>query len=157
MSPDETFLVELMRAVATAQLESLVVGSTAAVLQGAPLMTQDVDLLVRDTPRNRQKILEVASALAATKPRPMGELTTVVRINRAGIDVDFVFDELTPELSFESLRTRAVEVSLGELQVMAVSLADLIVAKEFAGRPKDLAQLPIIRATAAVREKLLKK
>jgi len=49
-SSDDSFLRDLVRALEVTGLEAIIVGSTAAVLQGAPVMTQDVDLLVRDTP-----------------------------------------------------------------------------------------------------------
>lgn len=154
MSPDEAFLVELFRILKGVHLEAIVVGSAAAVLQGAPLMTQDVDLLVRDTPLNREKLEKAAVALNATRPRPISDLTNVVRLNRSGIDVDILFDRLTPTLSFEGIRARAVNIVIGDVEVSVASLTDVISAKETAGRPKDLAQLPIIRATAAVRQKL---
>jgi len=32
------------------------VGSVAALLQGAPITTEDMDILVRDTPKNREKL-----------------------------------------------------------------------------------------------------
>lgn len=35
----------------------------AALLQGAPITTEDMDVLVRDTPRNREKLGELERAL----------------------------------------------------------------------------------------------
>ncbi len=40
-----------------------------------------------------------------------------------------------------------IEVELAEIRVVALDLARVIQAKEFAGRPKDVAVLPILRAT----------
>ena len=56
MSPDEAFVLRLLEALDSAGLEGLIVGMTGAALQGAPAMTQDVDLLIRDTPKNREKL-----------------------------------------------------------------------------------------------------
>jgi len=41
MSSDETFLRDVMRALDRVGLEALVVGSVAAVLNGAPIMTHE--------------------------------------------------------------------------------------------------------------------
>ncbi|MCL2725646.1 MAG: hypothetical protein FWD69_14525 [Polyangiaceae bacterium] len=46
-SSDEDFVESVARALEASKLDAIVVGATAAVLQGAPLTTQDVDLLVR--------------------------------------------------------------------------------------------------------------
>jgi hypothetical protein len=50
--------------------------------------------------------------------------------------------------SYEDLVDRAPELSLGEgLSVRVIDLRTLIELKEKAGRPKDLAALPVLRAT----------
>lgn len=53
MSSDESFLQDVVAALDRVGLEAIVVGTVAGVLNGAPVMTQDLDLLVRDTPKNR--------------------------------------------------------------------------------------------------------
>ena len=42
MSPDESFLIKLLRALADVRLEAIVVGTGAAAMQGVPIMTEDV-------------------------------------------------------------------------------------------------------------------
>jgi hypothetical protein len=63
MHPDEAFVAELLRALDAVGLEAVIVGTTAAVLQGAPVMTLDVDVLIRDTRKNRDKVVELCRAL----------------------------------------------------------------------------------------------
>lgn len=149
MSPDETFVAELLRALASAGLEAIIVGSVAAVLQGAPVTTRDVDILLRDTPRNRAK-LEAFYALVRgrpLRPSPRSEAITVVG---TAIPIDILFDRIAGGLRFESLRSRAVRVRLGAHEASAASLADVIASKEAADRPKDRAQLPALRDTLRV-------
>jgi hypothetical protein len=67
MSSDEAFVVRVLAALKSAKLEAVVVGNVAAILQGVPVTTQDLDLLVRDTPRNQQKI--DASGLLSMRQR----------------------------------------------------------------------------------------
>ena len=53
-----------------------------------------------------------------------------------------------------SIRSRCVEMPVGEHKALVASLEDVIRSKEAAGRPKDLAQLPILRDTLRVRRAL---
>jgi len=153
MSSDELFVAELARALKRVGLEALVVGSMAAALQGANVMTQDVDLLIRDTGLNRKKLERLCAELGgrAVRLSPMTETLGVVGL---AVGVDIMFDRLPSGPRFEQLRSRAVDISLGELSVKAASLDDVIAAKEAADRPKDRAQLEALRHTLAIRKRL---
>ena len=148
-SSDEAFVLQVLKALEQTRLEALVVGSVAAVLQGSPVTTQDLDLLVRDTPGNRQKIIQLGHCLGA-RPREVSSLTNILRIDAAAAPVDL----LSGELSFESLRSRSVAIDLGGHTATVASLEDIIASKEAAARPKDQAQLPILRDTLRVRNAL---
>jgi len=150
LSPDERFLVMLLGVLKDVGLEVVVVGSTAAVLQGAPVMTQDVDLLIRDTPRNREKLAALCRALGA-HPMEVSPLSSVRTLVGADIPIDIHFDSLPGAPRFEALRSRALRMKLGAHEAIVASLADAIASKEAAGRPKDLAQLPTLRETLRVR------
>lgn len=151
MSPDETFVAELARALRMVGLEAIVVGSGGAALLGVPILTQDLDILVRDTPRNRQKLEALCQALGASLVE-ISPLTGSRRLVGLRVGVDVLFDEIAGGLRFESLRSRARTVELPNAQVRVASLADIVASKEAAGRPKDLAQLPILRDTLKVIE-----
>ena len=154
-SSDEAFVLEVLAALEQTGLEALVVGSVAAVLQGSPVTTQDLDLLVRDTPANRQKIEMLGHCLGA-RPREVSSLTNVLRIDAASAPVDLLFDRLPGELSFESLRSRSIAIDLAGRTATVASLEDVILCKEASGRPKDHAQLPILRDTLRVKKALAK-
>jgi hypothetical protein len=154
-SSDESFVLEVLAALELTKLEALVVGSVAAVLQGSPVTTQDLDLLVRDTPNNRQKIEQLGQCLGA-RPREISALTNILRIDAASAPVDLLFDRLPGGLSFESLRSRSVDIELAGHTARVASLEDIILSKEAAGRPKDHAQLPILRDTLRVKKALEK-
>jgi len=132
MSPDEVFLEKLLEALEKARLEALVVGATAAVMQGAPVLTSDIDILVRDTPSNRRKI----DALCA---------------------VDVLFDRLAGGLTFESLRSRALRIPIRKQTALVATLEDIIRSKEAAGRPKDQVHLLVLRDTLRVKKALEEK
>ena len=155
-SSDESFVLEVLAALEQTKLEALVVGSVAAVLQGSPVTTQDLDLLVRDTPGNRQKIDKLGRCLGA-RPREISSLTNVLRIDAASAPVDLLFDHLPGGLSFEALRSRSIVMELAGHTARVASLEDIILSKEAAGRPKDHAQLPILRDTLRVKKALAKQ
>jgi hypothetical protein len=154
MSSDEAFVAELLRALEAAGLEAIIVGSVAAVMQGAPITTRDVDLLIRDTPKNRAKLEALGAALGGARPIQQSELSPVLTFLGARVPVDIIFEALPGPLSFASLRSRSIEIAVGDLKAVVASLEDIIRSKEAAGRPKDLAQLPILRDTLRVRRAL---
>ena len=87
MSSDEAFLEALAAALDAVGLEALVVGMTGAALQGVPAMTEDVDLLVRDTDRNRQKLEQLCAALGGLSPVQVTELAEVLTLVGGAVPV----------------------------------------------------------------------
>jgi len=154
MSSDEKFLADLLRALASAGLEAIVVGMAAAALQGAPVTTLDVDLLVRDTRRNREKIRALGAALGAGRPLEISPVTHALRLVGAAVPVDLIFDAIAGNLSFERVRSRSVTVTIAGQRARVAALEDVIASKEATGRPKDVAQLPILRDTLRVKRAL---
>jgi predicted nucleotidyltransferase len=155
MSSDEAFLEALLRALSESGLEAIIVGSVAAVLQGAPIMTQDVDLLIRDTPRNREKLVSFCSALGEVRlvqPSPMSRTLSTVG---TAVQVDLLFDELpSTHARFEALRSRSINVPVGDQIAVVATLDDIIASKAAADRDKDRAQLPVLRNTLRVKRRL---
>lgn len=153
MSFDEVFLARLFRALRRVQLEAIVVGSIGAALQGAPITTQDVDLLIRDTRPNRQKLKALCSALQA-ELIPLSELASGMTMVGAEVPIDVLLNQISGGLKFPSLKSRARRVSIASETVLVADLSDIIRSKKAAGRPKDLAQLPILQDTLRVRTAL---
>lgn len=150
-SADERFLAALAAELRNARVEAIVVGNVASILNGAPVLTQDVDLLVRDTPLTRRKLRQVASALGATAPQPLSGMTRSERIYGASVPIDILYDRMPGRLSFASVRLRARAAPVGGEVLTVAALADVIKSKTAAGRAKDKAVLPILRDTLATR------
>jgi len=147
---------EILRLLATNEVEFIVVGMTAGILQGAPVTTLDLDLVHRRTPENVARLLRVLANLDAIyrhDPRklrpqeshligPGHQLLTTVHG-----DLDCL-GTIAGGKGYEELLGQTVTMSLsGDVTVRVLSLPALIEAKERAGRPKDLAALPVLRAT----------
>ena len=154
MSPDEVFVIRLVESLEAAGLDYVIVGMAAASLQGVPVMTQDVDILVRDTSLNRDRLGRLAELIGSARPMAVSALTTTVTLIGAEIPVDVLFDRLPGARSFEGVRSRSVNVSLGNIAAVVASLEDVIASKEAVGRPKDLAHLQILRDTQRIRAAL---
>lgn len=151
-SSDEIFVESVARALVASKLDAIVVGATAAVLQGAPVTTQDVDLLVRRVPRNEAKITAFRKALGG-----FGRVVVTSQVESlvgpTG-QVDLIFDALPADLTFEAVRSRALRICVGTSSLLVASLEDIIRSKRAAGRPKDLAALSTLEDTLRVKRAL---
>lgn len=138
------FLLEIMQALRTARLEAILIGNAGAALRGAPVTTQDFDFLIRPSPQFRTKVARLAEILHASVSTPYYPVSNVVRLrNQNGLIIDLL-PRMSAIRSFESLRSRSDTVRMGDESMRIASLDDIVRSKRAAGRPKDLAVLPIL-------------
>lgn len=133
-------------------------GGISAVLQGAPIVTQDLDVCYRRHPDN---LTRIADALAPFQLRLRGLPEGVPNLfDRRSLDFGTNYTlvlqdaeefDLLGEMSaiggYEAIVGRAVEMEVAGHTVKVLALPDLIRTKRAAGRPKDLAVLPVLEAT----------
>jgi predicted nucleotidyltransferase len=155
---DRARYAEVLRRLAANEVEFVVVGMMAGVLRGAPVLTVDLDLVHRRSPENVSRLLRVLAGLDAVyrhDPRRLRPAESHLMspghqllVTTHG-DVDCL-GAVGEGRTYEDLVDHAPELSLGEgLSVRVIDLPTLIELKEKAGRPKDLAVLPVLRATLA--------
>jgi len=148
-------IADIIQTLVAHEVEFIVVGGMAAVLQGAQVHTIDLDsvyalpepnlarlqraltelgAVFRDDPRriapNRSHLQSRGHKLLQTKAGPLDVLAT--------IETSTTFSDLLPESDW-------LEVDGARFRVL--SLARLIVVKERLNRPKDQAMLVLLRAT----------
>ncbi len=150
MSFDEETLASMLEAVAEAKLEVILIGNAAAIIHGAPVLTKDVDFMVREHPRLQAKLEKFAQTFGVVLTRPYEPTSKVIRTSGRSVTVDFVL-ALSSRKSFESVKSRATKIRIGKRMVWVASLEDVIAAKEAANRPKDLAALPVLKETLEVK------
>src|SRR5438552_18286133 len=110
----EQTLVALARALRTARLQAVIIGNSASMLNGAPVTTQDMDLLIRDTRPNRRKLARFAEEIGGSAPMPVSELSKVEWIEgRLAVPIEIHFDRISGGLTFSTLRSRAQPVMVG--------------------------------------------
>ncbi|MBI2686790.1 MAG: hypothetical protein HYX27_10775 [Acidobacteria bacterium] len=120
-------LVEMADAFTAARLEAILIGNAGAALHGAPETTLDFDYLYRSSSANEAKLRKVAGLLGGQVTQPFPAISTVFRILR--LDSQLQID-LTSQVhgvkSFNSLRSKAVQVEIDGRTILVASLADLI-------------------------------
>ena len=142
---EESVLVEVARGLQAANLDAIVIGNAAPALHGAPITTQDIDLFIRDTPRNVEKIGGLVASLGdhVVASRPFEPTSRMIRIEGLPVDVDLAF-ELSSRTKFGSVRARSCVVEIEDVTVRLADLQDIIDAKRAADRPKDRLTLPLL-------------
>jgi hypothetical protein len=139
----------------------VVIGGIAAIAQGYPLTTQDLDVTPAKDTANLSQLVAALRELEArlrTSSEPVAfpadekmlavaDAWTLVT-NRGPLDLIF---EPPGTRGYEDLRRDAISVDLGTTKpVLVASLPDLIRMKEASAREKDRAQLPALRRTLEV-------
>ncbi len=145
---------EAIRLLLEHEVDFLVVGMVAAVLQGAPVATFDVDILHRRTPENVERLMRLLGRVNATYRDPAGRRLPPVAQNLLGTghnlfrtdvgDLD-VLGTLHEGRGYDDLLPLCVELLLAGKALRVLGLEALIAEKERTGREKDLAVLPLLR------------
>ena len=154
--PERDFFA-VLEALYANRVSFIVVGGLAAVLDGAPVNTYDVDIVHSRSPENVARLLPVLETMEAIfriqperrlKPTAShlsgrGHLNLLTRYG----PVDFL-GTIGRDLGYEDLLPDSVEMDVGEgVRVRVLTLEKLIALKEELGGEKDRAVLPILRRT----------
>lgn len=118
---------------------------SGAILQGVPATTLDTDLWLDLPPRQCMRVINLALRLGAHRVAQ-----TVVAL-RDGSLVNFLY-RVDGVASFATEWRRAIEVPLHGSTVKVLALERIIRSKEFVGRDKDLAHLPLLKNILAARK-----
>jgi len=128
----------------------MIVGAAAAALQGAPIVTQDVDLWFKDLsdPGINKALAKVGGAFVPSiglrPPAFAGESVEL-------FDIVLTMHGLG---SFDDERKHSAQVDLGRVAVRILRLDRIIKSKETIRRPKDILAIPVLKdALAAIERK----
>ena len=149
----------MLRVLQLHEVEFIVVGVIAAVAQGSPVPTRDLDVTPSASDENYERVASALQDLEAKLRLPDGTgmdfpiepaflkgNTAWTLLTRFGV-LDLVFEPAGTR-GFDDLRRHAVELDIGiDKPVRVASMLDVIRMKQAAGRPKDQAQIPALRQT----------
>ena len=152
-------LGRLLSVLSAHEVEFIVVGGVAATLQGAPVLTQDMDIVYRIEESNIVRVkaaLDALNAVARDDPRKLRFDETHLRTrghklamtDAGALDV---LGAINGNVVYEDLVPSAEELEVTGVVVRVLSLERLVQLKRELGRPKDLAMLPVLEATLRER------
>ncbi|MPZ69980.1 MAG: hypothetical protein GEU71_10695 [Actinobacteria bacterium] len=147
----------ILEALNRREVQYVVIGSVAALVQGAPLVrTLDVDVTPAGDPENKQRLalalVDVearlrAPGLADPMKIPLDEgtfsgMTTMTFATRHGpLDLCFMPEGTS---GYEDLSKDALPIEINGIEFRVASIADIVRSKKAAGREKDAAHVEIL-------------
>jgi hypothetical protein len=148
-------LTTLLTSLAAAHVDFVLVGGLAAVAQGAPITTHDVDIVPRRTPDNVDRLLAFLTSIDARyrgrqdvlHPTPsalLGVGHSLLMTNLGPLDVLGAIDE---GRAFDDLVPHAIQIVVGGQQVRVLGLSMLAELKRRSTHPKDRYTLAILEET----------
>jgi len=136
-------LKECVSCLLSRHVEFLVVGGHAVAFHGYPRLTEDVDLFVRPTQENGQRIVEALTAFGFASLGLTADSFTapdrVIQLGRAPNRIDLLTG--IPGVDFDEAWSARVEADLDGLRVCMIGRAALLKNKRATGRPQDLADV----------------
>ena len=142
------------------RVDFIVVGGVAAVLNGAPISTFDLDVVHSRAPDNLDRLMGALSDLDARYRDQTGRDLWPVTALLAGDGHHLMITKHGPldrlgtigrGHGYDALIGEVVEQPIGEHRIRLLSLGALIRIKEETARDKDRAVLAILRRTLAER------
>lgn len=139
---------ELLRIFAEEEVEYLVVGGYAVIHHGQPRSTKDLDIWLRPSVENRHRV--VRSFLRFGLPLMGGVVEE--DFEQEGLQyavgvppcmIDFLTS--VPGLEFAECWKNRVSADAEDVPMLVLGKKDLILSKETAGRPQDLADIEELR------------
>lgn len=151
----------LLRHLAEAGVDCLVVGGVAVAAQGYGRSTKDLDIVYATNAANLERLGDVLVRLGArlrgiTKDVPfVPDARTLKRTQMLTLDTSLGSIGLLvdPEGAdrYEAMRERADVVDLDGIELRVVSLEDLLSMKRAAGRPQDVADVDALLTVRRVK------
>lgn len=145
-SPD---FKELLRLFNGKEAEYLIVGGYAVMKYTEPRFTKDLDVWIRNSPENAAKVYEALAEFGAPLqkdglvPEDFTSEDVTYQIGVAPVRID-ILTRISGIQFAEAWQNRVASTFFG-LPVYFISLRDLIINKQAAGRNSDLEQLKLFQ------------
>ena len=157
MASQPTDLSNLLAELAAGHVRFVVVGGLAAVAQGAPITTFDLDIVHERSDDNVDRVLELLARLHARyRGRPGSPPLAPTREILLGPGHSLLMTDLGPldllgaieeGLDYQALVARSTSVDLAGRTILVLDLAEIVRLKRASTHAKDLLVLPILEET----------
>ncbi len=162
MQPPSVDFLSLFRTLLEHEVEFIVVGGVAAVLQGAPIATFDLDVVHSRTANNIKNVLSALKELNAMYRGREKQRLRATSEHRASAGHQLLMTRfgaldllgtIGTDLDYGDLLPHSIDVEIEGMHLRVLDLGQIIRVKEQLGQPKDKAVLPILRQTLRERNK----
>jgi hypothetical protein len=133
--------IRLLGSLLKHQVRFMIVGLSAATLQGAPVVTQDVDLWFQHL--GEQKISDALRKVGAAYVPP--SINNPPMLAGAGAELFDIVIRMDGLGSFGEEIKHCVEIPLGRHKLKVLGLDRILASKIAANRPKDKLTIPVLR------------
>jgi hypothetical protein len=134
---------DILSAFSDERVEYILIGAYALAAHGLPRATGDLDLWVRPTPENAQRVWRALGRFGAPlrdlRPEDLHAAGVVFQIGVAPCRIDLL--TAVDGVAFDEAWPRCEEVEIEGLKVPVISRDDLIRNKRASGRVQDLADV----------------
>lgn len=153
----------LLRVLLHHGVDFIVVGGVAAQLEGAPILTLDLDVLYDKAPENLDRLLAVFREINARYRDPAGRHIEPDTVKLQTLRMHLLLTDLGAldalsvignGLTYQDLTHRTISYDLGELRVRVLNLAAVIETKQQANREKDRAVMPVLQRTLEMKARI---
>lgn len=142
---NEDFL-DMLSALSEAGAEYLVVGAYAMAAHGRPRATGDLDLWIRPTPENAERVWRALTVFGAPlhdlSPEELSQPDLVLQIGVAPRRIDLLTSVTGVE--FDEAWERRIAADVPTMRVPVIGREDLIRNKRALDRPRDRADLALL-------------
>jgi hypothetical protein len=149
--------LRLLQVLLKRKVRFMVVGLSAATLQGAPVVTQDVDLWFENL--GELKISRALQEVGAAYVPPSA--INPPMLAGAGAELFDIVLRMDGLESFAEEMKNCVDISLGRQKLKVLSLERILASKIAANRAKDKLTIPVLRdalaATKTLKRRVKKK
>ena len=148
----ETEYLNLLRLFRAEHVEYVVVGGYAVIAHGFVRTTGDIDILVRPTPTNAQRVVRALVRYGFTN-QEFEETDFTTTPNFLSFSREELWIDLMTQIAgvtFEECATDALVVETAGLPVPYINLAALRKAKEATRRPQDVRDLENLPPTGSI-------
>lgn len=135
--------LRLLESLARHRIRFMVVGLSAAALQGAPVVTEDVDLWFENL--NDPRLIPALNAVGAAYIPPMGFNPPM--LGGPGSDPFDVVIRMDGLGEFAEELKHARDIRVGQQRLKVLSLERILASKTAANRPKDKLVIPVLQNT----------
>ncbi len=149
-------LSALLEGLLKANVKFILVGGLAAVVQGAPITTMDVDIVHHQSSENIDRLFGFLKSISAIYRRPDDKVITPDLQGFAGSGHVFLSTQLGPldvlafieeGKTYDDLIEHTVEIEFRGHRLYVLDLQRIVELKRFSSDPKAKQRLPVLEET----------